>query len=156
MDGKVRIGDREIRYKVRRGNSSKYLSLRLKPDLELEIILPRKMKIDIKEVLKKKRAWIEKKCNELLSKKRIFDGNQILYKGVPYDIKVIKDAKRPAIKLDRKARTITICAGQRIPLLVLKKWMQKRTRDYVREKVNDYAKALGVKFNGIFIRSIKK
>jgi hypothetical protein len=79
-----------------------------------------------------------------------------LYKGIPYDIKVINNAKSPAVKLDRKARTITIYAGERIPLHVLKKWMQKRTRDYVREKVNEYAKLLGVKFNQIFIRSMKK
>lgn len=156
MGGKLKIGDKEIRYKVRRGKSSKYLSLKLKPNLELEVILPNNSKIDVKKVLEKKRSWIERKYAEMLNKKRIFDENKILYRGDWYDIKLIPNARSSYVELNDETRIITVYASEKDPSFVLRKWMQERTRNYVREEVNKHTKTLGVNFSTIYIRSMKK
>jgi len=114
MSGKFRVGDKEIRYKVKRGNSSKYLSLKLKPNLELEIILPHGLKLDVEEILNKRRAWIEETYNKLLNARKIFDNNRILYRGGLYNIRTIHRTKNGSkVESDEKTKTITIYANRK-------------------------------------------
>lgn len=157
MSGKFRVGDKEIRYKVKRGNSSKYLSLKLKPNLELEIILPRGLKLDVEEILNKRRAWIEETYNELLNARKIFDNDRILYIGGLYDIRIIHRAKNGSkVESDEKTKTITIYADRKDSSSALRRWMKEKTKNYVRKEVDRYTKTLGIEFNKIYIRDMRK
>src|SRR5947208_8650815 len=78
---KLRVGDKEISYKVNRSVSSNTLHLTLKPNLLLEISIPASSKVDVNAILRKKKAWLERKVSDISGSKRIFDGEQVLYKG---------------------------------------------------------------------------
>ena len=69
--GTLQIGKKHVTYRVRRGASEKYINMGFTNDLELEIILPRNGDVDTHDLLRKKRAWIEKRYKELSGSKRI-------------------------------------------------------------------------------------
>lgn len=156
MDGKFLIGGKEIRYRIRR-NDSRYLSLRLKENLELEIALPQGSDLNAEKILESKRRWIERKYEEMSNRKHVLQENRVLHKGVQYDIKVIHtDKVGPKVELNEGARTMTIYTDQADPLPVLQKWMKKMTRNHVRRQTAKLAKVMGVRVHRIFIRSMKK
>src|SRR5437899_3734483 len=91
---KLRVGDKEINYKVSRNVESKTLQLTLKPNLFLEISIPSNSKIDVNTILRKKKAWLERKVDEISGSKRIFDGEKTLYKGDYHKIVFVDSASR--------------------------------------------------------------
>lgn len=156
MNGKILIGGNEIKYRVRR-NNSRYLSLRLKENLELEIALPRHLDLDAEKILESKKRWIERKYEELSNRKQVLQGNKVLHKGVQYDMRVINtDKVRLKVELDEGTRIITIYTDQGDPLSVLQKWMKKMTTNHVRRQMDKFARVMGVECGKIFIRSMKK
>lgn len=154
---KLQIGDKQIEYRVRRGNSRKYVHLRFKPNLELEVVLPNRANVTAESILKKKQAWIERKYHELLSSKRVFDGERILFKGrylQPIIERVnIKRSKKPKIT----ENTVTFYSdGQRDLREIVRKWMRNETFRYLRKAVPSLATKLSVSYSKLDVRDIKK
>ena len=154
MRGVFQIGDKKIKYVVKKGNSLKYLEIKLKPNLELEIILPSSLKVNIKEILERKRSWIEKKYNEMLNKKKTFSKGVMLYRGEPYNVKFISNCSISRVELDCRAKTVIVYADRKSLLSTLEKWIRKETRNYVARKVGKYVEMLGLKYNRIYILSL--
>lgn len=155
MDGKFLIGGKEIKYKVRR-NNSRCLNLRLKENLELEIALPKRSDLNVERILESKKRWIERKYEELSNRKRVLQRDAVLFRGIQHNMRVIRDSARPSVELSQQTGTILIYTDSGDPLAVLQKWMKKLTRNYVRRQTDKFTKTMGVRFNRIFIRSMKK
>ncbi len=77
----IQIGQREIQYALTEASGVKTVRLKLNPDLKLEISIPSGSSVDVSALLKRKRDWIERKYDQILNSKRVFDGERILYRG---------------------------------------------------------------------------
>jgi len=135
-----KIGRRRIRFVVRRG-SSKYAHIRFNDDMRLEVRLPLGSKVTARELLNKKRTWIEREVERLKKRKRVFDGRSLLLRGVPRRLKVVK-GKRNWIRVT--GRAIFVGLGDSSDLRqCIKDWMTRKIRGYVMRRVNYYATRLG-------------
>jgi len=150
---KLQIGDKEINYTVRRGKGSKYVYLRFTRNFDLMITLPKNSNLDPEKIIKEKRAWIERKYKQLSERKKVSDGKRVLYKGRYYDLEVIRSNKEN-VRIDKDK--IILHTDERDPKALLKKWMKRKTRDYLNRLMPVYAKKLGTVVNGFKIKNMKK
>jgi len=151
--GTTHIGKKKIGYTIRRGASEKYIRMGFTDDLELEIILPRRDKVDIHDLLKKKKGWIEKRYKELSRSKRIYNDNKVLYKGKYRSIEI---ARRENSHVKSNRSGIEIMVNHVDPMDVLEAWMHRQTMIYVKDKVQEYAEKIDVTYNRIFVRVMNK
>ncbi len=150
---KLLLGEREINYTVRRTNS-RHIHLRLKRNLELELVLPQKSRVDVQKILQKKRGWIERKYDQSVSRKKVFDGERLMYKGNYYDVQVVKSDMNAVALYDG---TIVVRSNRTSDYLdVLTDWMRSETLKNLRNKLDSFVKSLGVNYRGIYIRKTKR
>jgi len=156
MQGKITVAGRKIRYNVSENEGSKYLCMRLNPNLELDITVPSRHKGHIRTMLKKKRAWLEKRVDELASSFRVFDGKSILYKGKRRRLE-IKPTVHCRTKVELHQDTLRILmANDGKPYDLLKDWMSQQTKKYVRKKLASFATTEDAKPQRILIRDTRR
>ncbi len=54
------LGPRRIDYAVVRGTSRRYTYFRFRPDLTLEVILPRGRVVDVEKALRDRSVWLQR------------------------------------------------------------------------------------------------
>lgn len=153
---KLKIGEKEINYRVKRGKSRKYVYLRFTRNFDLEITLPKKSNMDPEAFIKKKRPWIERKYQELSERKHVFniEGRKVLYKGKYFDLEITPSDKA-AIKMD-KDKIILFATNDTDLETLLKNWMKRRTKNLLKKEIPVYAEKLGVKINGFKVKNMRK
>jgi predicted metal-dependent hydrolase len=150
----LQIGDRQVPYKVRESPDSRYVHLKLRPNLELEVLVPAVSHIDVRAILKKKRNWIEAKYDEILNSKRIFDGTKLLYRGKTHEVKF---ASSPGTLAKHENGRITIKVDEGMERRsALYEWMKTETEKLVRDRLRHYNKKLRLSFNGFSVQEVKK
>ena len=125
---KLRVGNEEIRYFVRKNVDSKYVQLTFRPTLVLEVSIPPSGRVDVGTILRKKMHWIERTYGEIAATRRIFDGKHVLYKGTRYSI-VFKRRGQPRIG---SGRIMLPLQGDDGPQEALKRWMTLQTNRFVK------------------------
>lgn len=129
--------------------------LRIKPNLRLEISLPRNKSISADSLLKNKRPWIEKKVKELSRVKRIFNDGSILYGGEYVRVEVRMEEKPyVGVRLDKKGITIYSAPDKKNDEL-LADFLAGQTLAYVRLKAVEFSRALGVTYNSLATKKIR-
>jgi predicted metal-dependent hydrolase len=69
----LEIGGTRIDFVVMQGNSRRYTYFRFRPDMTLEVVLPRGLRVDPNATIRERGEWILKKYEELRRTKRILD-----------------------------------------------------------------------------------
>lgn len=151
----LEIGKERISCNIRRKNVQ-HIYMRLKPDLQLEIILPYDSNVEVEDILEKKRGWIETKVKELSKTRKLFDNNKILYKGRQLEIKVLP-AKRPGKGVRLYNKVIMVYENpQRNRDKILTDFITKETLSYIQERAREFAKDLGVTYSNISTKDMKR
>jgi predicted metal-dependent hydrolase len=154
--GTVTVGDTEVPYHVKVGNSSKYVHLRFTQDLQLEVVIPPNARVDAKSVLKKKKAWIERKYGELSSRRCVFDAGSIMHKGRYLRINAVSSSKeRDDIEI-KNDKIIIHVNGTKDPLLLLKEWMRKASLELLTSKLPVYATQFGISLGNVSVKNTKR
>jgi hypothetical protein len=129
--------------------------LRIKPDLQLEISLPRNGSISADSLLRDKRRWIEKKVKELSRVKRIFKDGSILYGGEYIKIEVrMADTPYCTVVINKKAITIYGTPDKKNDKL-LADFLASQTLQYVQLKAVEFSKELGVTYKSILTKKMR-
>ncbi len=150
----LQIGERKIPYLVKENLNSKYVQLKLRPNFELEVLVPAVSEVDIKAVLKKKRNWIEAKYDKMVNSKKVIDGESLLYEGRPHKVDFIRWSN--AVPKRENGR-ITLPVGPSMdPRNAVREWMKTETEKLVRERLTDYSKRLRLPFNGFSVQETRK
>jgi predicted metal-dependent hydrolase len=147
------FGNEEIRYIVRKNPDSKYVQLKLRPNLELEVTIPSERPVDVKRILWKKRDWIERKYQEMAAKRKIFDGRQVLYKGAQYKIAFKRRVKRAQVS--SKSIMLPLHDAEE-PQAALKRWMGNETKKFVQRKVGNYRSRIRLSSGDFSVGDITK
>lgn len=131
----LRVGSDQIKYSVRENAGSKYVQLKFRPNLELEISMPSGGHIDVRKVIEKKQSWIQSKYKEIASSRRVFDGKRVLFKGTRYTVAFNHRATKPRIK---NTRLVLPLREDEQPQTALQRWMSNETRRFVRRRFGAY------------------
>jgi predicted metal-dependent hydrolase len=110
--------------------------------MRLEVTLPLGSKVTARELLNKKRTWIEREVERLKNRKRVFDGRNVLLRGIPHRLKVLK-AKQNWVSIKGGAVYVGLGDGSDLRQCI-KDWMTHETRRYVTRRINYYATTLGL------------
>jgi len=151
----LQIADREISYKVKPGKG-KYGYLKLRPDFQLEIILPQQSSLDIHKILDSKRHWLDSKIKEMSQIRKIFEEDRVLFGGRYYLLKVfpVKKSKK-GIRVFKKV--IHIYQDQEHKKEeILRKFMEETTKEHIRYKTYNFAARFGLKPRNVLVKDIKK
>ena len=145
------IGDKEIPYTIRTGTSKKYAYLHFKPNLELEIIMPRSTKLRAEDVIQKKKALIERKYAELTNRKKVYNDNQLMYRGKYYNLKVIQTANgKSKVKVQGDEILIFINNdGDKMPMI--RQWMKRQTEQYLKRNLTRHAEKFGITLSKFYV-----
>lgn len=152
--GRLVIGGEAIRYIVKRTSDAKSVHLRMKPNLELEILMPKSSQVSPKAILRKKRNWIEKKHGEMTSSVKLFDGTRVLYKGAPHRL-VAARSTGTRVRVQNRKIVVPVNVGRDLKE-ALKQWMKSETEKIVRRGLASYSKKYGLSVNGFSVQETRK
>ena len=147
---KLIIGNKEIPYTIRTGTSKKYVYLHFKPNLELEIIMPRSTKLKAEDIIQKKKTLIENKYNELTNRKKVYNDNQLMYRGKHYNIKVLP-AQNGKDKVRVHGDDILVFTNNEDKMPTIRQWMKHQTQQYLKRKITKHAEKFGISLNKFHI-----
>src|SRR6266852_9641107 len=77
----IELGRGRIDYTVVKGASRRYTYFRFRPDLTLEVVLPRGRSVDVEEEIEEKSEWILEQYDRLTRGERVLDGDSVMFDG---------------------------------------------------------------------------
>lgn len=128
--------------------------MRFNDDANLKVTLPKWSHIDAREILQKKRQWLEKTLHRLVNSRKVLDEKKLLFKGVEYGFRVTK-AKKNSIEIKNQTMLIGLDSKTDLRQLV-KDWMTTETRKYTNNRIKYYGRKLGLDVRDIKITKGKK
>ncbi|HME19559.1 MAG TPA: YgjP-like metallopeptidase domain-containing protein [Nitrososphaerales archaeon] len=139
-----------------RGGSRRYTYFRFKPDLTLEVVIPKGRKVDVDAALRDKLPWIAKEYDRMTSARMVLHGDQVMFGGSYLRIVHTPDTKEELVP-DLKANEVHIRTSDRRRIKELvRRWFLKETSAYVVRKVADFTPLVGAKPSRVDVREISK
>jgi predicted metal-dependent hydrolase len=152
----LEIGGRRIEYLVLRGTSRRYTYFRFRPDLTLEVVLPRGRLGDAGSAIGQRREWILKKYEEMQNTKRILDDRKVMFDGRFFDIVYEEARGKEEILPDPETGRVVVRASERSRVKELvRRWFLKETSRYVMTKLADLAPVHPLSYKRADVREIK-
>jgi|Deesub1362B_J571_1020462.scaffolds.fasta_scaffold00018_135 hypothetical protein len=152
MEGVVSINGRDFRYRVVR-NSVKHAYIKLKRDLQIEVVVPKKVNgLDVENLILEKKDWIEKKAEEIERSLRIYKDGKVLFKGKEYEV-VFERGERD--KVLQKGSKFVVQYSDGDPVEILLDWLKERAKKELVREVESWSKKLGIEPNNVRIKEMK-
>lgn len=150
------IGGRRIDYTVLRGNSRRYTYFRFRPDLTLEVVVPRGRVGDVGTAIREKGDWILRKYDQMRNSKSILDDRRLMYNGkfleIAYEQALDKEEILP--QPDRGHVVVRATDRSRVGELV-RRWFLKESSKYVMKRLSDLSSSLPTNFKMADVREIR-
>ena len=149
------LGGRRIEYTVLRGNSRHYTYLRFRPDLTLEVVVPRGRIGDLGAAIREKRDWILHQYEQIQKTKSILDDRRVMFDGRFLEVVFEDAAEREQILPDFDHGTVVarVSEKSRVKELV-RRWFLKESSRYVTKKLAELAPVLPPRFKMADVREI--
>ncbi len=109
----LEIGGRRIEYLVLRGTSRRYTYFRFRPDLTLEVVLPRGRLGDAGSAIIQKREWILKKYEEMQKTRSILDDERVMFDGRSLQIVYEEALDKEELLPDPEGGKVVVRASER-------------------------------------------
>lgn len=172
MQNYIEVGNQKINYTTVRSNR-KTIGISLSLNYGLKVSAPRKVSDkQIKEVLKEKAAWIEKKLSYLenikseIPQKKFTDGDKFSVLGKEYALKINTSHTIKSVSVSITDNYLLVVLPQNInqnipynsPELIrsyIINWYKNFASEIVSERINLYAKKMNVIPSNLFIKDLK-
>jgi len=168
---RITFGRKRIEYRIKRGRREKSVAITIANTSQVVVSAPRFLsKEKIQEIVQKKAGWIHKKqgyfreLKQLHPKKEYASGEQVLFLGRKYRLKVVEKENGLAPELLLLGRRITISIkkdlmdGQRKEIIkeVLTRWYYSRATEVILQRAKRYSQLLNLAPKKIIIRNQQK
>lgn len=168
---RISFGGKEIGYRIKRGRRKKSVAISISNASQVVVLAPRDLsKEKIREIVHKKSRWILKKQAFFMDlkgqhpKKEYVSGEQVLFLGRKYRLKVVETGDGPAAELVLMGRRITIAIKKdmveekrkEIIREVLTKWYYSRATEIILQRIKRYSHLLNLEPKKILIRNQNK
>ena len=167
----IKYGKKTIEYRIRRGKRKKTVAINITPTSQVLVFVPGFIsRGDIGKIVKKKARWILEKQEffralaALYPEKEFISGEQILYLGRKYRLKVKQVQKNGSIAPKLIGRRIFVSVNRCLSHIEKKKvikdavvkWYFSKSEKIIRQRVNRYSEFIGVKPRETKIKDQKK
>jgi len=168
---KVKYGSLDIEYDVKRGKRKKTIAVQVASASQVIVLAPIYLKDEkIREIIKKKAKWIiekqnyHKKIEELFPPKEFVSGEQILYQGRKYRLKVVEKKDDFSDNLAISGRKIVATVDPELNAdekkaaikKAILKWYLSETDQIIRQRTKRYIPILDVMPRKIEIKDQEK
>jgi hypothetical protein len=150
------IGTRRIEYSVVRGASRRYTYFRFRPDMTLEVSVPRGRKVDVEAMIKERLSWIDREYARAVNAKRILGSDRVMFGGRYLRIAYIEDAKEELVPSLTAGEVVVRASDRRRIRELVRRWFLKETSAYVVSRVRESSRLLGVRPSRVDVREIGK
>jgi len=168
---KISIGHRQLEYTIKRGKREKTVEIHVTSPSLVVVLSPFSLEKDkIREIIQKKAHWIFekqehlKKAELLFPKKEFTSGEQVLFLGRRYRLKVLNGTDSQKANLQILGRRIFVTVGARLTReekketveSVLRKWYFAEAEKVVKKRVLRFSRLLDIALAGVKIRDQQK
>jgi predicted metal-dependent hydrolase len=152
----LEIGGKRIEYLVFRGTSRRYTYFRFRPDLTLEVVLPRGRLGDAGAAISERREWILEKYEEMRKSRRILDDDRVMFDGRFLEIVFEQGLEKEEMVPDLERGIVVLRASDRSRVRELvRRWFLKETSRYVMKKLSELSATLPAAYKMADVREIK-
>lgn len=150
----LEIAGKRIEYRVLRGASRRYTYFRFRPDLTLEVVLPRG-RTDAERAVSQRAGWILEKYEEMQRSKRILDDRRVMFDGRFLEIVFEQAGEKEEIVPDVEGGSVLVRASERSRVTELvRRWFLRETSRYVVNKLDELAGLLPAAYRSADVREI--
>jgi hypothetical protein len=153
---RLEVGTRQIEYSVVRGESRRYTYFRFKPDMTLEVLVPRGRKVDIGAMIKERLSWIDREYARVANAKKILGSDRVMFGGQYLIIVYIQDTKEQLVPSLMTGELVVRASDRRRIRELVRRWFLKETCAYVVSKVRESSPLLGVRPSRVDVRETSK
>jgi hypothetical protein len=130
------------------------IALRFSENKSLFVLVPKNSGVNIDSLLTEHIGWIKKHYAQMLSSKRLFDGDRVMHRGRYYRLE-IREAQRSAVALS--ADTMVVSAeNQKRAMNVISRFLLHDTMEAVTPLVHEKATRVNRNVSGIRFRRMKR
>ena len=147
----------------------KNIYIRIKPDLNIHVTAPKRVsKKYIKELVEKRKDWIEERIETMqkknvhdISLKKLEDGNEIFYLGKSYMLKIVKSRRENIILAGRimymyvNIKNDFQNSNKRKKELLLDIWYKKEAIKLFDELIKKYSSLMNLKVETFTVKKLK-
>lgn len=152
----IDIGHGRIEYAVVKGTSRRYTYFRFRPDMTLEVILPRGGRVDVERVIRAKARWLRREYERVSKTRRVLDRDMVMIGGELFRI-VPSEGAEDTLAPDRMKRTVAVGTNDPRALRELvRRWFLRESSGYVVRKVAELAPKVGARPSKVDVREISK
>lgn len=167
----IKYGTKQIEYSVKRGKRKKTLAINVTPAAQVVVLAPRFVSREkIKTIVAKKARWILekqgyfKKLDTLFPEKEFISGEQILFLGRRYRLKVRRILKESSDGPKLVGRRVSVLVSKNLDAQkrkekirdVLIGWYLSQATRIIKQRVNRYSKLLNMEPQEVVIKDQKK
>jgi predicted metal-dependent hydrolase len=150
------LGDRKVEYSIVKGASRRYTYFRFRPDMTLEVVLPRGRKVDVEREIRARLGWIARESERMAKSKNVLGRDRVLVRGKALQV-VFYQGSKEEFAPDFDGGLVTVRGhDRRIVRELLRRWFLRETSSYVVAKVAELAPKMGVRPAKVDVREIGK
>ncbi|MGB8953083.1 MAG: SprT family zinc-dependent metalloprotease [Candidatus Aminicenantales bacterium] len=168
---KIKFGSKNLEYIIQRGKRKRTVAIQVNSPTQVVVLAPFSLdKEKIREIVRKKAKWIIEKQKhlkklELLSPKKEFtSGEQVLFLGRRYRLKILNSAERQPGKLEFIGRRVIITVDSHLApenrkdviKNTLMEWYFTEAGRIITERINRYSHIIEISPKKIKIRNQQK
>ncbi len=150
------IGTRRIEYFVVKGPSGRYTYFRFRPDMTLEVSVPRGRRVDVETMISQRLSWIDREYARAANTKRILGPDRVMFGGQYLRLVYIEDTKEELTSNLSAGEVVVRTSERRRVRELVRRWFLKETSAYVVRKVRESSAMLGVRPSRVDVREISK
>ncbi len=150
------IGTRRIEYSVVKGPSRRYTYFRFRPDMTLEVSVPRGRRVDVEAMISQRLSWIDREYARAANTKRILGPDRVMFGGQYLRLVYIEDTKEELTSSLSAGEVVVRTSERRRVRELVRRWFLKETSAYVVRKVRESSAVLGVRPSRVDVREISK
>ena len=152
----LHLGTKRVEYVVLKGTSRRYTYLRLRPDLKLEVVVPRGTTVDVEKTIRDRTRWLEREYDRLSSTKNVLENDMVMIGGRLLKL-VHVTGHSEGIAVNWERGTVEMCANERKRIKeLLRRWFLKESSAYVVRKVSELSPVVGARPTRVDVREISK
>ena len=150
------LGPNPVEYSVVKGTSNRYTYFRFRPDLTLEVVLPRGREVDVEKAIRDKAPWLRREYERMATAKQILRPDAVMVGGKMLRA-VFHDRAADLLVPDPSRGVVDVYTDDRRRFKELvRRWFLRETSAYVVRRVAELAPRVGAKPARVDVREMGK
>jgi len=150
------LGSRRIEYSIVRGNSRRYTYFHFRPDLTLEVVIPRGRGVDVEKELMARASWLRREYERASKTRRVLSREEVMYGGAPLRVVYAEGPGDPLVPNIASGQVTVRAKDWRMLRELVRRWFLKESSSYAVRRVSELAPKLGVRPARVDVREMGK